>query len=433
MELLEKIETKKAKIGIIGLGYVGLPLALKFAKAGFRVRGFDVDERKIKKLKSGKCDISYISDEELDILNHGVELFTCWEKPPKKILVDCDCIIICVPTPTINNKPEVKNLEILIDTIHNNIVSYGKSDFLIVLESTVYPGFTNKNFWRFKDDKLNPTRSRGFEGYVAFSPERVDPGNKLYTLENTPKIVGGVDPVSTAIAKALYLNIVDEVVEASGTHVAELTKLLENMYRFVNISFMNEVKQFCDQMEISLKEVIELASTKPFGFSPFYPTASIGGECIGVDPYYFKYESNKHGVDTPIIDACTGVNKKSLDILIDKIKWILDSADKPVKGANIAIIGLAYKKNVGDVRNSTGTAILEQLLFRRANITYHDPYVDKHYSFESEDLKTICKRSDAVIIAVDHDNVDYSIIKEYSDIIIDTKNIFEDDEWVYQV
>ena len=413
--ILEKIDNRSSNICVIGLGYTGLPLLMAFSNAGFDVYGLDNNTNKLEILQSGRSTISLIPDSEIKklVCKENVTLLSTDMFSATQHARECDFIICCVPTPVYNNmKPNLEPLCKVRDFMKGVQGDKNTGNKYFILESTTFPGCTQQLFGDV--EKLS----------LMFSPERIDPGNTEFTLENTPKIIGGVD---SYIGQKLYETIISApIIKVSTTTSAEMTKLIENIYRFVNISLSNEMATICGKLQIDYKEALEAASTKPFGFSKFTPTYKIGGECIGVDPYYFKEFANDCGMRTKILDACTEVNEERINLLFDHIKWILDSAGKTIRDTTFGFIGVSYKKGIDDCRNSIASELYPLLLSLGATVYYHDPYVKIFENIFSIDLSEVCKRCDVAIILTDHSEVDYKYIKENVDIIIDTKNIYND-------
>ncbi len=419
--LLEKILKKDALIGIIGMGYVGLPLVLSFCEAGFRVLGFDVDSKKVTTLKRGKSYLKsipssrvsrFIRSGHLDVTDH----FSRLNKP--------DCILICVPTPlTEKMEPDLQYIENTAEAIRQNI----RKGQLIVLESTTYPGTTEELIL----PRLESTGMKvGRDFFLAFSPEREDPGNKRFVTHQIPKVVAGVTPSCQKVVTILYGQIIKKVVPVSSPRVAELTKLLENIYRSVNIALVNELKMLADRMGIDIWEVIEAASTKPFGFSPFYPGPGMGGHCIPIDPYYLSWKAREYDFTTRFIFLAGEINVHVPYYVVAKIQDALNGRGKSIKGAKILILGVAYKKDVDDARESPALAIMDLLKKKGAVILYHDPYIPslpsfRKYSFKlkSSPLKEqLLRRIDAAVVVTDH-SIDYQRVVKLVPLIIDTRNV----------
>ncbi len=418
-ELKDKLQNKQAKIGIIGLGYVGLPILVAFAKQGFSVLGFDVDLQKISQIKSGHSYIKHIAaenlkDELIDVTNDMSRLG------------EVDIIIICVPTPlSIHQEPD---LTYVVETAYAVARSL-RIGQLVVLESTTYPGTT--------EEVVLPILSSsglvvGEEFSLAYSPEREDPANQKFSLANVPKVVGGTTPLCLELAQCLYNQIVSEAIPVSSTKTAEASKILENIYRAVNIALVNELKILFQKMDIDIWEVIAAAKTKPFGFEAFYPGPGWGGHCIPIDPFYLTWKAKEYGVALRFIELAGEVNTLMPNYVVEKLANALNHYGKPLKNSRILILGVAYKKNVDDQRESPSLKIIWLLNQKEALVEYHDPYAPtcgnhRHYpeiSLESLPLtKQNLHKFDAVIIATDHDNVDYQLVAENSSLIIDTRNV----------
>ena len=421
-ELKNKILKRKAKVGIIGLGYVGLPLAVTFAKEGFKTFGIDIDKDRIERLKRGE---SYI----LDVPRHDIAEVkrskTFSATTDFSVIKELDAVIICVPTPLYKTKePDVSYIVSAVE----NIKRYMKRGQIIVLESTTYPGTTEEVMLPI----LESTGLReGKDFYLGFSPERIDPGNEKYKTENTPKIIGGISKDSTDIAKVLYEQVIENVVPVSSSKVAEMVKLLENTFRIVNIGLVNEIMLMCDKLRINVWEVIDAAKTKPYGFMPFYPGPGVGGHCIPIDPIYLSWKARGHGFEARFIDLASHVNSQMPHYVIDKIISGLNKHKKPLKGSEVLIVGVAYKKDVKDLRESPALEIINILMEKGARISYYDPYLP-YLKMNDIDLKCIkfvknsFNKADCVVITTDHSNVDYGFIVSNSKLIIDTRNVLKD-------
>jgi UDP-N-acetyl-D-glucosamine dehydrogenase len=417
MGFSELISSKKAKVGIIGLGYVGLPLACTIAKAGFKVIGFDKSREKTEKVNEG---LSTINDVSSEVLKKLVEKGKLSATQDFNLLQEVDVVCICVPTPlSVYKEPDLSYVESAVKEVYKNL----NNKKLIILESTTYPGTTREKVLAYLEDKGKV----GEDFFLAYSPERVDPGNKKYTIENTPKIVGGVTPKCTEIAALFYSQFVEKVFPVSSPESAEMTKLLENIFRVVNIALVNELMMLCDRMGINIWEVIEAASTKPFGFMPFYPGPGIGGHCIPIDPFYLSWKAKAYNFPTEFIELAGKINERMPYYVVEKASEYLNEVGKSIKGSHIFIIGVAYKKDISDTRESPALKIIEILLERGSNISYHDPYVPEievsGKNFTSQSLsREVLNSSDLVIIITDHSTVDYELIKEESSLILDMRN-----------
>ena len=419
---LQKIKEKKAHIGIIGLGYVGLPLAIEFCKTGFQVTGLDIDQEKIDLLSQGKSYIKHISGSNIKYLNQegkfkGTTNFT--------LISNLDCILICVPTPLSKNRePDMSYIIATAQKISPHLVK----NQLIVLESTTFPGTTQEVLIPALEAGSELKANKDF--FIAYSPEREDPNNKEYFIATTPKVIGADNPKSLELANAIYSSIVNKTVLVSGTKVAEATKLTENVFRAVNIALVNELKVIYEKMGIDIWEVIEACSTKPFGFMPFYPGPGLGGHCIPIDPFYLTWKAREHGITTRFIELAGEINTLMPDYVIQKIIFALNREGKSLKNSRILLLGLAYKKNVDDTRESVTFKIMELLEEKGAVTDYNDPYIPiikstrKYKKFtgkKSIPLKKI-NAYDCVVILTDHTFYDFKTIEEHSSIIVDTRN-----------
>ena len=420
-ELKTKILSKKAHIGIIGLGYVGLPLAVEFSKAGFNVTGFDSDEKKVSNVNKG---ISHI----LDVCSKDVERLISSKKllasPDKKLLNKMDVIIICVPTPLRKTKePDIS----FILSATEDIVSNLRKGQLIILESTTYPGTTDEVILsKLGADSLKV----GQDFFLAFSPERVDPGNPEYKTKDIPKVVGGVTKNCTELTKLLYSQIIKDVIPVSGTRSAEMVKLLENTFRSVNIGLINEIALMCNKMDLDIWEIIDAAKTKPFGFMPFYPGPGLGGHCLPCDPIYLSWKARTHGFEARLIELAAEINSYMPHYVVDKIVEVLNNQKKALKDSKILIVGVTYKKDINDMRESPAVTIINSLIEKEAKIKYHDPLIPKFkidgLKLNSTDLtKENILSSDCVVIVTDHTSLDYKLIADNANLIIDTRNVLK--------
>ena len=417
MTLEKKIRNKTARLGIIGLGYVGLPLALEFAKAGFPVIGIDVDRQKVASIREGKSYIPDVPSQELAKLVKSGNLSA---EADYQCLRELDAVSICVPTPLSKTKdPDISH--ILQAT--REIASSLNRQQLIVLESTTYPGTT--------DEVVLPELSSsglkvGEDFFLAFSPERVDPGNSYYTTKNTPKIIGGVTPRCAEMAQALYEKALDRVVSVSSTRSAEMVKLLENTFRAVNIGLVNEVALMCDRLEIDTWEVIDAAATKPFGFMPFYPGPGLGGHCIPIDPHYLAWKLRTLDYKARFIELAGEINTNMPFYVVEKVVDALNRMRKSVNGSDILMLGVSYKKDIGDIRESPALDIIKILQQKSACVYYHDPYVsplDEGLFVQSVALtEEVLRNMDCVIIVTDHSSFDYPWIVDHASLIVDTRN-----------
>lgn len=419
--LIDKVINKKAKIGVIGLGYVGLPLAVLFAQKGFKVFGIDIDKDRVKKAKTGQSYILDVAGRQLKEVTSkkGLQVTDNFSAVKK-----LDAIIICVPTPLKEKKEP--DLSYIVSAVEN-IKRFMKKGQIIVLESTTYPGTTEEII-------LPLLESTGFkEGkdfYLAFSPERIDPANPRYKTENTPKVIGGISPKSTRMAKVLYSQVIRKVVSASSAKVAEMAKLLENTFRVVNIGLVNELMLLCDKLGIDIWEVIEVAKTKPYGYMPFYPGPGVGGHCIGIDPIYLSWKANGHGFKARFIELASYINSQMPHYVVERITRALNQHKKPLKGSKVLILGAAYKKDVKDLRESPAIEVISILQKAKAQVSYYDPYLP-YLKIDSIDLKSVrfsaanFRDKDCAVILTAHSNVDYEFVLKHSSLIVDTRNAFK--------
>ncbi|PNS01946.1 UDP-N-acetyl-D-glucosamine dehydrogenase [Petrotoga miotherma DSM 10691] len=420
MALLDKIKDKTAKIGVIGLGYVGLPLAVEKAKAGYHVLGFDVQQEKVEKVNKGVNYIGDVVNSELEKLVEDGYLSATADYDKIK---ECDCVMICVPTPL--NKYKQPDLSFVVDST-KEVAKRLHPEMLIVLESTTYPGTTEEVI-------LPLLQEYGFkvgkDFYLAFSPERVDPGNLIYKTKNTPKVVGGVTEKCTLHAKTLYENVLNAgVFTVSSPKEAEMSKILENTFRIVNIGLINEMAILAKKMGINIWQVIDAAATKPFGFMPFYPGPGVGGHCIPIDPFYLTYKAREFDYHTRIIELAGEINDYMPEYVIERLMDILNENKKCLNGSKILMLGVSYKNDIDDLRESPALKILELLEKKGAEVKIHDPYI-KNFSHKGIEYKTVdltkelLEESDAVLITTGHKKVDYNFVLENADIVFDTKNI----------
>jgi UDP-N-acetyl-D-glucosamine dehydrogenase len=419
-KLIDKFQDRSARIGVCGLGYAGLPLALSFAESGFEVRGFDVDAVKIEKLRRGESYIGYIPADRISRL---VVAGSFKPEDGFEALRDCDAAIICVPTPLGEGRaPDLSYVRATARDIAKRL----HRGQLVVLESTTYPGTT--------DEVVLPILAEsglkcGEDFFLAFSPEREDPANKNYNLRSIPKVIGGVTPKCGDVAAAAYSAVVQRVVRVSSARVAEAAKLLEQVFRCVNIAMINELKMLFQVMGIDLWEVINAAATKPFGFMPFYPGPGLGGHCIPIDPFYLTWKARQYDFATRFIELAGEINTSMPQYVVDRLAEGLNLNGKALKDAEVLLIGVAYKRDVDDVRESPALAIIKLLKRRLARVAYHDPYVavlrSRHLDHEmhSVDLTAdVLARADAVLIVTDHSNLDYDFIVEHARLVVDSRN-----------
>ena len=421
-ELIAKLESRTATIGVIGLGYVGLPLSLRFAEVGYRVLGMDIDQAKVEKLNAGRSYIRHIAADAIaQARGRRFEATSDYSRAAQ-----CDALIICVPTPlTRHREPD---LQFVIGTMES-LLPHLHACQIVSLESTTYPGTT--------EEELRPRiESRGLqvgvEVFLAFSPEREDPGNPKYVTRTIPKVCGGSTRACLEVAVALYEQVVDQVVPVSSTRVAEMTKLLENIHRAVNIGLVNEMKIVCDRMGIDIHEVIRAAATKPFGFVPYTPGPGLGGHCIPIDPFYLTWKAREYGVDTRFIELAGEVNRRMPEWVVGKLAEALNERGRAVKGSRCLVLGIAYKKNVDDMRESPAVELMELLVARGALVEYSDPHVPvfprmrEHYF----DLKSVALTPqsiasyDVVLLATNHDAFDYRLIQNHARLVVDTRGVY---------
>jgi UDP-N-acetyl-D-glucosamine dehydrogenase len=418
--LLARIQSKQSVIGIVGLGYVGLPLSLRFAEVGFSVLGFDIDPIKVEKLNRGDSYIQHI----------GVDrVLKCWEAGKLEATTDfsraseVDVLILCVPTPL--GKHQEPDLSFVINTL-NSLISYLRIGQIISLESTTYPGTTEEELRPLIENK---GLTIGQDFFLVYSPEREDPGNRKYSTQTIPKIVGGTTRNCLEVGTSLYQSIVDRVISVSSTKVAEMVKILENIYRSVNIGLVNELKIVADSMGIDIWEVIDAAATKPFGFMPFYPGPGLGGHCIPIDPFYLTWKAKEYGINTRFIELAGEINTNMPYWVVSKVMNALNDRDKHLKNSKILILGVAYKKNIDDVRESPSVELIQKLMEKGALVYYSDPYIPtiplmRKYNISLNsialDIETI-SQMDCVVIATDHDIFDYEMLYKASNLIIDTR------------
>lgn len=419
-KLLEKIASRTARVGVIGLGYVGLPLVVEFAGSGFESTGFEVDARKADLLNRGE---SYIPDVPTAHVAECVAAKKLRATTDFSELKDQDIIIICVPTPLRKTKdPDVSYILAASEKIQATL----RPGQLIILESTTYPGTTDEVLKPIFDE----TGHKLDEDYfLAFSPERVDPGNEKYNTKNITKVVGGVTAISAEVAAAAYTAIVDHVHAVSSARVAETCKLLENTFRAVNIGLVNELAQLCHTLNIDTWEVIAAAATKPFGFMPFYPGPGIGGHCIPLDPHYLSWKARMHGFEARFISLAEEVNSRMPEHVVDLVIKGLNSQRKPANGSNVLIMGVAYKRDIDDMRESPALAIIEKLQELGAEVSFHDPYVaEVHLEGNGSRLsgiplsQEVVTKADCVVIVTDHRNIDYGWLVEHAKLVVDTRN-----------
>lgn len=422
-QVLKKIENKETKVGIIGMGYVGLPLAMRFNEAGFQVIGFDIDETKVKKLNAGQSYIAHISEAPIAKMAKSGKFIATTDYSKSK---EADAIIICVPTPL--SKQREPDMTFIVNSM-DAVAPYLREGQILSLESTTYPGTT--------DEVLKPYAERkkltvGENFFLAFSPEREDPGNPNFTTRTIPKVCGGHTPNCQKAAVALYSQVIDKVVPVSSTRAAEMAKLLENIHRAVNIGLVNEMKMVCDRMGLDIHEVIRAAATKPFGFVPYYPGPGLGGHCIPIDPFYLTWKAREYGINTRFIELAGEVNTNMPHWVIAKVGDALNERGKSLKGSKVLVVGISYKKNVDDMRESPSVELMEILRHKHAQVDFSDYFFTKFPKMRehSFDLSSIpltpenIRKYDCVLIATNHDKFDYPMIKEHAQMIVDTRGVY---------
>ena len=427
-KLKSKISSKNAIVGVIGLGYVGLPLVIRFSEENFRVIGFDIDETKVQKLNDGESYLRHIPDDDIKAAaKNGFTATSDWTR-----ISDCDAILICVPTPLGPHKePDLQYIRGTLDSIKPNL----REGQLLILESTSYPGTT--------EEELVPVaKERGFtvgeDFFVGYSPEREDPGNTKFTIKDIPKVVSGITKNCQEVTEILYSSIVKKTVPVSSTRVAEMTKLLENIHRAVNIGLVNELKMVADKMNIDIFEVIDAAATKPFGFTSYYPGPGLGGHCIPIDPFYLTWKAREYGIHTRFIELAGEINASMPEWVVGKSSEALAKKGKNMQGAKVLILGVAYKKNIDDIRETPAFRIIELLQEKKAKVDYHDPYVQqlrqtREYDFQMSSVDLSAKKLmeyDLVVLVTDHDTFDYDLIHKSAKCIVDTRGRYRHNKTV---
>ena len=420
--LLRKLKSREAVIGIVGMGYVGLPLALRYAEVGYQVVGFDVDRSKVDALNEGRSYIEHIEGNSVKTARAKKFEATMDFRRASQ----ADALIICVPTPL--NRYREPDLSFVVGTTES-LVPHLRGGQVVSLESTTYPGTT--------DEELRPRiESRGFaigsDVFLCFSPEREDPGNPQYVTRTIPKVCGGATPDCLEVGVALYEQVIDKVVPVSSTRVAEMTKLLENIHRAVNIGLVNEMKIICDRMGIDVHEVIRAAATKPFGFVPYWPGPGLGGHCIPIDPFYLTWKAREYGLHTRFIELAGEVNRNMPEWVVGKVMEALNERGKALKGSRCLVLGIAYKKNVDDMRESPAVELMEILVRRGALVEYSDPHVPvfpkmREHKFDLRSVPLTSERIatyDVVLVATNHDLFDYELIKKHARLIVDTRGVY---------
>ena len=422
MNLKNKIENREAQVGVIGLGYVGLPLAMEFVRAGFHVTGIDVDQEKVKKLNRGE---NYIQDIKDESVKNAVEMNQLSATSDFSVIQNLDAISICVPTPLNKQKnPDIS----FINHVMENIKGLIHHDMIVVLESTTYPGTTRELILPEMESKGLKV---GHDFYLCFSPERIDPGNEKYKTANTPKILGGVTPNCGEMGEFLYETIVEQVVRVSSPETAEMVKLLENTFRAINIGLANEVAIMCEKLGINVWEVIDAAATKPFGFMKFTPGPGLGGHCIPIDPHYLSWKLKMLDYNARFIELAGEINTSMPLHMVDLVREGLNRKRKAISGSQILVIGVAYKKNVNDVRESPALDVMKLLENDGAELSFYDPYVpfvglngNRMMGMETLSKETL-NNSDAIVIMTDHDQIDFQFVVENGNLIIDSRNVIK--------
>jgi UDP-N-acetyl-D-glucosamine dehydrogenase len=418
--LATRIRTREAKCGVVGLGYVGLPLAVELGKAGFQVTGFDIAEEKVAQLNAGKSYVQDVPSSDVAALTQSGRFRATTDFSE---IAAMDTINICVPTPLRKTKdPDMSYIVSACEEIAKHL----KAGTLIILESTTYPGTT--------DELVKPMLERaerrvGQEIFLCFSPERVDPGNPHFQTRNIPKVVGGTTHDCTQLGMLLYAQALERVVPVSSTQVAEMVKLLENTFRMINIGLVNELAVMCGRMGIDVWEVIDAAATKPFGFMPFYPGPGLGGHCIPIDPFYLSWKSKQAGIEARFIELAGYINGQMPHYAVEKVQNALNDREKPLKGSHVHILGVAYKKDIDDMRESPALDVAHLLLERGARVTYSDPFVPRlkvdGRELESSDAIASAKQADCVVVITNHSSFPYAEILEQAQLIVDTRNAFK--------
>ncbi|MBV9303365.1 MAG: nucleotide sugar dehydrogenase [Acidobacteriaceae bacterium] len=416
-KLKERISKRTARVGVLGLGYVGLPLAVEFANAGFEVIGIDVQQSKVDQFNRG---YSYIKDVDDNVFRPLIESGKLRATSDYSVIEELDTIDICVPTPLRKTKdPDMSYVVSATDAIAEHL----HPGLLVMLESTTYPGTTDELLL----PKLEATGLNvGQDFFLCFSPERVDPGNPKFHTRNIPKVVGGITPACTQMGTLFYKQALETVIPVSSTRVAEMVKLLENTFRMINIGLVNELALMCDRMNIDVWEIIDAAATKPFGFMPFYPGPGLGGHCIPIDPFYLSWKSKQAGIEARFIDLAGYINGRMPEFVVEKIQNALNDVAKPLRGSRIHILGVAYKRDIEDVRESPALDVIQLLQRRGASITFSDPFVDRIQvdgtNLQAEDVLSEVHSADCVVIITNHSSFDYPAIVERSKLIVDTRN-----------
>lgn len=422
--LIRKIENRDIKVGVIGLGYVGLPLAVEKAKAGFKTIGFDIQSQKVNMVNEGKNYIGDVIDEDLKTL---VEKGVLSATTDFSFIKDVDFVAICVPTPLdAHQQPDISYVK----SSAEKISKFLTKNSMVVLESTTYPGTT--------EELIKPILEKGSglkcgeDFYLGFSPERVDPGNLIYKTKNTPKVVGAIGEDATEVIAAMYRAVLDgDVFEASSPAIAEMEKILENTYRNINIGLANEMAMLCDKMNINYWEVVEAASTKPYGFQPFYPGPGLGGHCIPLDPYYLSWKAREYSFHTSMIESSMMINDKMPEYCVERASRILNEHKKALNGARVLVLGVAYKQDIDDYRESPALEVIDILKEKKADVDYYDPFISvyRHNGTQAKGLAEltaeIVASYDLIMITTAHTVLDYSMISQNAKVIFDTKNVMK--------
>ncbi|XUO83169.1 UDP-N-acetyl-D-glucosamine 6-dehydrogenase [Halomonas sp. KM007] len=422
VKLIEKLQQKDAVIGIVGLGYVGLPLMLRYNAIGFRVLGIDIDQEKVDRLNAGQSYIEHISSHMVaQAVQTGFEATSDFQR-----IAEVDAIILCVPTPL--NKYREPDMSFVINTV-DALKPYLREGQVVSLESTTYPGTTEEELLpRVQEDGLVVGESI----FLVYSPEREDPGNPDFETRTIPKVVGGHTQACLDVGMALYNSAIDQVIPVSSTKAAEMTKLLENIHRAVNIGLVNEMKVVADRMGIDIFEVVDAAATKPFGFTPYYPGPGLGGHCIPIDPFYLTWKAREYGLHTRFIELSGEVNRAMPEYVVGKLMDGLNEHGKALKNSRVLVLGIAYKKNVDDMRESPSVEIMELIEAKGAEVAYSDPHVpifpkmrEHHFELASVELSAESLASfDAVVLATDHDRFDFELIQRHAKLIVDSRGTY---------
>lgn len=423
-QLIDKLDSGSAVIGIVGLGYVGLPLAIRYAEMGYKVIGLDIDASKQTHVEAGKTYIKHIPDAAIQkAVANGFTVTTDFSQA-----ATADALILCVPTPLDNHREP--DLSFIINTMES-LLPHMRAGQVVSLESTTYPGTTEEELQpRIESTGLHV----GQDTFLVYSPEREDPGNPDFTTNTIPKVCGGITQDCLQVGLALYGRVIDKVIPVSSTRAAEMTKLLENIHRAVNIGLVNEMKLVADKMGVDIFEVIDAAATKPFGFVPYYPGPGLGGHCIPIDPFYLTWKAREYGINTRFIELAGEVNSNMPEYVISKVAAGLNSQKKSINGSRILVLGIAYKKNVDDMRESPSVEIMSLLSAQGAEINYSDPYVPtfpkmRRYAFDLHSVELTADNLasyDCVLVATNHKDFDYELIKKHAGLIVDTRGVYRE-------